>query len=196
MSLEPVASNQEVAASRILARWWRRARVQLLVDAFPDEFLEHLLARIDLLPSSKASKNMYATRYFLTDEDLAAQIFSFIPHSTRRKLKLSGCCSDLRFIHYPLGGFIAPHTDGVRVDSGTGRETRVSFLLYLATVPEGEGGETTFLDRLPEHSDNEPRPLQRLRPVRGCMALFPHSAPHQGEAVGAYPKVLLRGDLF
>ena len=99
----------------------------------------------------------------------------------------------------PLGGYIAPHTDGVRMDAGTNASTRISFRLYLSTVPEGEGGETTFLDRLPEAcgEGESPRAIWSCRPTAGSILIFPHEAPHQGEACGvAWSKVLLRGDLF
>lgn len=142
---------------------------------------------------------MYALRHFLRDEQLAAQIFHMLPKQLRNSLGLCGCCSDLRFIRYPLGGYIAPHTDGIRVDEASGQQTRCSFLLYLSTVPEGEGGETTFLERLPEQcAEGEmPRILHSFRPISGKILIFPHSCPHQGEACGvAFSKVLLRGDLY
>ena len=151
------------------------------------------------IPSSSASKHMYALRHFLRDEQLAAQIFHMLPKQLRNSLGLCGCCSDLRFIRYPLGGYIAPHTDGIRVDEASGQQTRCSFLLYLSTVPEGEGGETTFLERLPEQcAEGEmPRILHSFRPISGKILIFPHSCPHQGEACGvAFSKVLLRGDLY
>ena len=84
------------------------------------------------------------------------------------------------------------------MDAGTSLQTKCSFLLYLSTVPDGEGGETTFLDKLPEQcgAGESPRALWRCRPVEGSM-IFPHSAPHAGEACGvAWSKILLRGDLY
>lgn len=165
---------------------------------FPPRFLDELVEIMQDIPASSASKNMYAYRHFLRDEQLAARVFDRLPEYVRKELGVSGCCSDLRYIRYPVGGYIAPHTDGIRVDEGTGKETIVSFLLYLEDVPEGEGGETSFLDRLPEDcaSGEQPHVMVSIRPVRGSILLFPHSLPHQGEAVGRWPKVLLRGDMF
>ena len=150
------------------------------------------------MPSSTASQNMRAIRHFVRDDELAACFFSYIPAHVRKRLGLHGCCTDLRWIRYPLGGYIAPHRDGVRRDPLTGLETHVSFLLYLTTVPDGEGGETTFLDHLPEEcADGEqPHVVHSVRPVAGRLLLFPHAQPHQGEAVGSFGKSLLRGDLY
>mmetsp|Transcript_28236 Transcript_28236/g.72282 ORF Transcript_28236/g.72282 Transcript_28236/m.72282 type:complete len:167 (+) Transcript_28236:107-607(+) len=165
---------------------------------FRSWFLQSLHCLRETIPPSSTSRNMRADRYFLRDSELAAKVFARIPAHVKQRLRLSGCCSDLRFIHYPLGGFIAPHRDGIRVDTETGRSTSVSFLLYLSSVPEGEGGETTILDRLPEQctADESPRELLRVQPIKGSLLLFPHDTPHQGEAVGEFPKVLLRGDLY
>ena len=85
-----------------------------------------------------------------------------------------------------------------RVDERTGHATHTSFLLYLSTVPAGEGGETTFLDQLPDQCNEgeTPRPMHSVSPIEGSILLFPHNTPHVGEAVGRHAKVLLRGDLF
>ena len=165
---------------------------------FDDNFLRELCDRMWETPGETASQNMYACRHFLRDSVLAERIFQRIPSHEARKLGLSGVCSEVRFIRYPLGGFIAPHLDGTRMDPETGLQTHVSFLLYLSTVPEGEGGETTFLTALPGDGGDgvEPSVVFSCRPVEGSILLFPHETPHQGEAVGRFPKVLLRGDLY
>lgn len=181
------------------ARALKDMKVHCLHGCYDANFLQSLHERMTEIPSSTASKNMYAVRHFLRDECLAAAVFAGLPKAVVESLGLSGCCSDLRFIRYPLGGYIAPHTDGVRIDEGSSRQTSVSFLLYLSTVPEGEGGETTFLDKLPENcSEGEtPKVVWSCRPIQGAILLFPHTAPHVGEACGvAWSKVLLRGDLY
>jgi hypothetical protein len=196
-----------IAAATLLTRWWRRCRAArphvqkpyvYLHGIFEQEFLDELREHMWTVAASSESKNMYAIRHFFRDESLAARLFDQLPLRVRQDRRLLGCCSDLRFIRYPLGGFIAPHTDGVRVDECSGKLTRYSFLLYLASVPEGEGGETTFLDRLPEACEpgEQPETLDSIRPIEGSILLFPHSTPHQGEAVGRHTKVLLRGDLY
>lgn len=166
---------------------------------FEEEILERLRGIMHDVPPSKCSKNMYATRYFFRDAELAAELCARLP----RALRVEGICSDMRIISYPVGGFIAPHVDGVRVDDVTGRQTTTSFLLYLADIPEGEGGETEFLDRLADwasgdgHDDGrEPVVTRTIVPRAGSILIFPHGSPHQGNGVGSYPKLLLRGDCF
>ena len=165
---------------------------------FSPEFIGELVDLMWALPPDATSKNMLAQRHFLRDSALASRIFSHLPTGVREALNVRGCCSDLRFIRYPPGGYIAPHTDGVRCDEESGARTSTSFLLYLATVPEGEGGETTFLSCLPEECavDEEPEVLGSVRPTAGSILLFAHGVAHRGEAVGVHPKLLLRGDLY
>ena len=172
-------------------------KVFYLHNLFGAAFLDELRELMEGIPPDSASQNMRARRHFLRDAELAKRLFDHLPSDVVAKLNVSGCCSDLRFIHYPPGGYISAHTDGQRVDDETHASTHVSFLLYLKSVPEGEGGETTFLDRLPEEcAESEPKELMSIRPLEGSILLFPHGTPHRGEAVGTWPKVLLRGDLY
>jgi 2OG-Fe(II) oxygenase superfamily len=124
----------------------------------------------------------------------AKRILAALPE----ELGFRGCVSDMRFYDYPLGGFIAPHLDEAHCCKETGRISTTTFLLYLLGVPEGEGGETVFLDRLPKDclEGENPRVLQSFVPVEGSILLFPHVMPHQGRAVGTHRKLLLRGDLY
>ena len=174
--------------------------------------------------------------------------WSIIIVSLPKELGLSKVVSEMRFIRYPLGGYIAPHTDGVHVDGETGLSSTTSFLLwveshgsgcrsipfvglwseqlsshyacsleaelvksnyvsrYLATIPEGEGGETEILDCVGESShlilcnllsalssdthyfwnaggDKVPEVLHSISPIEGSILLFPHETPHQGQSV-------------
>jgi hypothetical protein len=83
------------------------------------------------------------------------------------------------------------------------------YATYIAFVPAGwqthtqthtclQGGETDFLDALPADTQpgEEPHVILSVVPKEGSILLFPHRLPHQGNAVGKYPKVLLRGDLY
>lgn len=111
------SADQRVAAG-IVARAWarrtsRRLQQQLLslgvsfIDGcFSPDFLDSLRDLMAELPSSSASKNMYAVRHFVRDELLAASIFERLPKDLCERHGLAGCCSDLRFIRYPLGGYI------------------------------------------------------------------------------------------
>jgi len=161
--------------------------VHYLQGLFPPEFLEKLEELQWGIVPTKSSNNMYCTRAFFNDAALAAELLGFLPGW----LGYSHVCADLRYLRYPAGGYIAPHVDGVRCDEASGRQTTTSFLLYLETVPEGEGGETEFLTAV---QDGEL--VRAVRPLAGGILLFPHGVPHQGNGVGVCPKVLLRGDLY
>lgn len=154
---------------------------------FPADVLARLEERQWEIAPTASSNNMLCARAFFNDPSLAAELLSYLPGA----LGFSHVCSDLRFLRYPLGGFIAPHVDGVRCDEDNGRETTTSFLLYLETVPVNEGGETEFLTGLDDGDV-----VCAARPIAGSILIFPHGLPHQGSGVGKFPKVLLRGDLY
>jgi hypothetical protein len=145
-------------------------------------------------PEQVHAGKFYAKRTFVRDRSLGERILAALPE----ELGFRGCVSDMRFYDYPLGGFIAPHLDEAHCCKETGRISTTTFLLYLLGVPEGEGGETVFLDRLPKDclEGEDPRVLQSFVPVEGSILLFPHLMPHQGRAVGTHRKLLLRGDLY
>lgn len=145
-------------------------------------------------PEQVHAGKFYAKRTFVRDRSLGERILAALPE----ELGFRGCVSDMRFYDYPLGGFIAPHLDEAHCCKETGRISTTTFLLYLLGVPEGEGGETVFLDRLPKDclEGEDPRVLQSFVPVEGSILLFPHVMPHQGRAVGTHRKLLLRGDLY
>ena len=50
---------------------------------------------------------------------------------------------------YGVGGYIAPHCDGVKFDERTQRQSTTSFLLYLEDT--ADGGETVFLSQVPSY---------------------------------------------
>mmetsp|Transcript_1955 Transcript_1955/g.8609 ORF Transcript_1955/g.8609 Transcript_1955/m.8609 type:complete len:174 (-) Transcript_1955:69-590(-) len=149
-----------------------------------------LAALASALISSSASSNMYANRRFLRSNELARKVLSYLP----KELGYTHVLSDMRFIEYPPGGHILPHVDGVRRDQETssGAESTTSFLLFTEEIPEGEGGETEFLESV----DDDAKVLFGARPNRGSILLFPHGVAHRGNCVGCWPKVLLRGDLY
>jgi len=157
-----------------------------LHDIIPKIFLEKLKNIFLETPGDPCSVNMYATRHWLTSREIADQLLKFLPQD----LGYTRILSDLRFISYPLGGFIAPHVDGIRVDPEYFRNSTTSFLLFLNTTLEGEG-ETEFLVSL----DSE-EVVTSIRPMWGSILVFPHCIPHRGQCVGSGGKLLLRGDLY
>ena len=116
--------------------------VRYVHGAFPESFLRQLERVREGTPVTLASGNMYADRRFLRDEALAKEVLRYLP----KHLGFAHVLSDMRFIEYPPGGHIPPHTDGVRRDQVTGVDSTHSMLLFTRDVPEGEGGETEFLD--------------------------------------------------
>jgi hypothetical protein len=170
------------------------AGVRYLHGCFPEAFLQELdVVRLETEVST-SSQNMFANRRFLRSDELAAKVLSYLPSS----LGFTRILSDMRFIEYPPGGHILPHVDGVRVDAETLESSTHSMLLFTSDVPEGEGGETEFLDGLEGKNGGaeENDVLFAARPSRGSVLLFPHDAPHRGACVGLHPKILLRGDLY
>ena len=115
--------------------------VRYVHGAFPESFLRQLERVREGTPVTLASGNMYADRRFLRDEALAKEVLRYLP----KHLGFAHVLSDMRFIEYPPGGHILPHTDGVRRDQVTGVDSTHS-MLFTRDVPEGEGGETEFLD--------------------------------------------------
>mmetsp|Transcript_24726 Transcript_24726/g.46835 ORF Transcript_24726/g.46835 Transcript_24726/m.46835 type:complete len:187 (-) Transcript_24726:225-785(-) len=162
--------------------------VHYLHDLFPPEFLERLREEMWDTPVTSCSNNMYANRHFIRSPKIASQILNYLP----KHVKVQHVLSDMKFIEYPAGGYIAPHVDGVRNDEETGLPSTTSFLLYLEDVPPGEGGETEFLTSV--HGDGTV--VWGVRPRAGSILIFPHDTPHQGAGVGLHPKVLLRGDMY
>ena len=112
--------------------------VRYVHGAFPESFLRQLERVREGTPVTLASGNMYADRRFLRDEALAKEVLRYLP----KHLGFAHVLSDMRFIEYPPGGHILPHTDGVRRDQVTGVDSTHSMLLFTRDVPEGEGGET------------------------------------------------------
>jgi hypothetical protein len=144
--------------------------------------LQQLEALRPELPGDRTSQNMTAIRRRFHDEAIAAQISAALPPSLCLR-----ALPDMRFIEYPLGGYIAPHVDGPSFDEASASLSTHTFLLYLRDT--SEGGATHILSEL--NGDT----LASLQPVTGSILLFPHATAHWGDVVGDEPKVLLRGDL-
>jgi hypothetical protein len=94
----------------------------------------------------------------------------------------------LRYISYPPGGFIGPHTDGVRVCPITLKATQVTLILYLQ---HSEAGQTRFL----RGTKSDYTEFCAITPQKGSALLFRHQLLHLGDGVGPEGKLLLRGDL-
>ena len=147
-----------------------------------------------------------ATRSFFCDTRgwvCAAIGAALASRATRAALGLGDAATievrpKLRFLRYrSAGGVLPPHTDLAKVDDraaslgGESARSTHTFLLYL--TDDAVGGGTALLQTLrPGGVENA---LAVAQPRRGRFLLFPHVCPHEGLAVCAAPKVLLRGEL-
>ena len=114
----------------------------------------------------------------------------------------------LRFMKYEAGGEHYGHYD-MGYDYGDGRRTLVSFVVYLTTVADNDGGRTRFLrdgqQELPiwqrNHADWRERAsvnqiLQSVRPQQGAVLFFDHRICHDVEPyTGLTPRIIIRGDI-
>ncbi|KNC75939.1 hypothetical protein SARC_11545 [Sphaeroforma arctica JP610] len=159
-------------------------RVSVTHNVIDAEYLNALVEYMEDLPVDRNSVNMSADRMWLESPQLAAQIRDALP----QELGITHVMPTLRFIKYNAGGYIASHTDGIRVDGNTGQVSNTSFLLYLTTCEEG--GATSFLRSLSERDEI----LVSVQPRERSILVFPHTIPHLGECVGDELKIMLRGD--
>jgi len=105
----------------------------------------------------------------------------------------SSVLSFMRFLSYDQPTtMLAPHVDLSRVEFDTGKRSTHSFLLYLTDCQSG--GETSLLKDLRE--SGEDNVIVRVKPKAGRLLLFPHQAPHEGQAVVDIPKLLIRGEVI
>lgn len=97
----------------------------------------------------------------------------------------SGLNPHFRYYRYTGSEAFAPHFDGcVRVGS---RVSKLTFMVYLSDV--SKGGETRFYD-------NEAKVRFAIPPVRGKALVFNHLILHEGVAVEAGAKYVLRSDVL
>ena len=95
----------------------------------------------------------------------------------------------LRFIVYPSGGYIGPHTDGIRVCPDEGKKTSFTLIIYLK---DSETGHTRFLSG----TTKDYTEMCSIQPKRGSALIFRHHLLHMGDGVGTEGKILLRGDIL
>lgn len=94
-----------------------------------------------------------------------------------------------------LGGAFEPHVDGRRLHS-IDCQTFMTVNMYLNTVLSEHGGATRILNPLVTNgTGGSYEVLGKVQPVEGSAAIFRDSLYHDGEAVGAGVKYLLRTDV-
>ena len=127
------------------------------------------------------------TRVIFDDHALASDLFGrLLPELPRRMRGLDAVGANERFrcYRYEPGQRFAPHFDGAyfRPNSGLYAEgSQLSILFYLNS--DFSGGETALIDY-----------EVVVQPRRGSMLAFQHAMLHEGRAVRAGTKYVLRTD--
>ena len=135
-------------------------------------------------------------RQVLDDPALAARLLErlrpHLPeriHEAGRDWRLCGLNERLRLCRYRPGQRFGIHRDGVHYREG-GRQSRLTFVVYLNDAGEFAGGSTRFFP-----ARGAP-PEASVPPVAGTLILFTHDLWHDGEEVSAGVKYVLRSDVL
>jgi len=133
-------------------------------------------------------------RVNLDDPELAelmwTRIASLLPQLDGQQAV--GVDKRLRFYRYEPGQEFKRHKDGA-VESDDGCTSKLSYLIYLNG--DFEGGATTFRDYVGKGESR--RKIERIvTPVTGLALLFRHQRWHEGSALTAGRKYVLRSDVF
>lgn len=131
-------------------------------------------------------------RQVLDDPELARAVFgSLAPHLPVWDGKRAvGVNPRFRLCRYQAGQFFGRHRDGVYHASKT-VASRLSLLIYLNDAGEFAGGGTRFFA-----TQGQAEPDRIVRAETGTLAFFPHDVWHDGEAVTAGTKYVLRSDVL
>jgi prolyl 4-hydroxylase len=126
---------------------------------------------------------------------LAAELFErarpFLPPAFGRR-PLIGFNERWRFYRYGPGQSFQPHRDGSFVRYDTMEESHLTFMIYLN---EGAaGGETRFFRGMEDAFSR--RPYLEVTPRLGMALVFIHRIWHEGAAVTAGEKLVLRTDVM
>lgn len=110
---------------------------------------------------------------------------------------LEGVNERFRFCRYHAGQQFNIHQDGVH-HHGPGRQSCLTFMIYLTDGDDFGGGDTLFYSAGPAgEADGTPaRLIGRVRPRAGSLILFDHHLWHAGEAVTSGVKHILRSDVI
>ncbi len=119
------------------------------------------------------------------DAELSALLLERLRPSLPERLMhmtLSGIKERMRCYRYVPGEHFGPHGDQ-SYPGGPGERSLLTLMVYLND--DFEGGRTAFLD-----------PEIVIEPRRGRALLFQHMVEHEGRAVTAGTKYVLRTDVF
>ena len=143
-------------------------------------------------------------RQVLDDAALAHHMLTRLaPHapatlaSGKATWSLEGVNERFRFCRYRAGQQFKLHQDGVH-HRGPGRQSCLTFMVYLTDGDDFGGGDTLFYSAGPAgEADGSPaRLIGRVRPRTGSLILFDHTLWHAGEMVTSGVKHILRSDVI
>ncbi|NVB77501.1 MAG: hypothetical protein HOV81_03820 [Kofleriaceae bacterium] len=174
----------------------------LIEDALDEARCAALLANLDRR-GFEATGEHYPRDYrnndrlVFDDDELAASLFELLRDELPAELVVDGarwalCGFNARFraCRYRDGQAFCIHRDGPHVPSDDLR-SHLTVQLYLDDAPDREGGRTRFYA--------DPRGTElwaTIAPKRGAAIVFDHRAWHDGEAVTAGIKHVLRTDVM
>lgn len=131
------------------------------------------------------------------DPALAAALFERVRNQLPPRLvrdgatwRLSGLNPRFRACRYRAGQRFGIHRDGAW-SPGPGQRTFLTCMLYLTEAAAHEGGATVFHR---ERTGGGP-PLLVVAPRQGALLVFGHDLWHEGQAVPAGTKYVLRSDV-
>ncbi|EDM80029.1 uncharacterized iron-regulated protein [Plesiocystis pacifica SIR-1] len=142
-------------------------------------------------------------RTLVDDPEAAAALFErlrpVLPPTTwmySQDLPLTGLNERLRFYRYDPGQRFALHRDGHFTRPDRSERSRLSLLVYLNE--DFEGGETLFFSSpgYGSHASGGWQETDRAVPKTGRVLVFPHPMFHEGAAVTAGRKYVLRTDVM
>jgi predicted 2-oxoglutarate/Fe(II)-dependent dioxygenase YbiX len=191
-----------LAAHEVLDRKWGTCFV-LKAALGPDECLNLIEAARTLgygkaVPAYPPSYRNNG-RLVVDDEPLAEELFKRILRQLPDPMvdengahwRPVGLNRRFRFCCYQPGEYFTIHRDGV-FHSSANRCSRLTFMVYLNSNREFEGGSTRFFTS----SDVTAVPLARVTPQTGALIVFDHSLWHDGEIVTRGTKFIMRSDIL
>jgi hypothetical protein len=112
----------------------------------------------------------------------------------------------LRFLKYKPGEYFKPHNDGIYVREDGSQLSYVTVHLYLNTVEDNSGGETTFTTAPLSYGKHLKRKKDPwiadgidslgVRPIAGRVLIFEHHLPHEGSLLRHGIKYTMRTDIM
>jgi hypothetical protein len=133
------------------------------------------------------SLSVYDRHIMISDEwakKIYARVIGYFPEDLRPQLSIN---DHFRFSKYHPGGYFRIHTDGINVDSKSGKRSFITINIFLND--DFEGGETSFYNNSGDH-------VVTAKPIPGRGAIFDRAIHHSGNTVVGGYKYLIRTDVM